>query len=383
MAATKKLNNTQVKRSETGNTSTTGSKTSLSGVSSATNKNLAKYSGSYQQSAGVKTAANYLASVNKNKPGTFTSQYGKTMNSLLDQINNRDKFTYDINSDMLYQQAKNQYAALGKQAMQDTMGQAAAMTGGYGNSYASTAGNQAYQSYLQQLNDNLPEYYQMAKSAYDDETNNLYNKYSAYSDAYNQDYSRYRDKVSDWQSDRDYAYNAYNSEKNYDYNEWNNLRNYYQNMANAENADYWDRTNYDYQKSRDAVSDSQWAQQMDYQKSRDAVSDNQWAQQMEYQKSRDAVSDNQWAQEYALSKSAKTASASKNTGLSASEINLLKEAGTQKQLASMLDDFVESGKISEEMADKYMDAYALSSTAQSVKKTLADTWDGIKQFLKG
>ena len=66
------------------------------------------------------------------------------------------KFNYDVNGDPLYQQYKHSYMTQGKQAMEDTIGQAAAMTGGYGNSYATAAGGQAYQSYLDQLNDRYP-----------------------------------------------------------------------------------------------------------------------------------------------------------------------------------------------------------------------------------
>ena len=79
---------------------------------------------------------------------------------------NRKDFSYDMNSDVLYNQYKDQYQALGQTAMADTMAQASALTGGYGNSYASTVGNQAYQSYLSQLNDKVPELYQLALDNY-------------------------------------------------------------------------------------------------------------------------------------------------------------------------------------------------------------------------
>ena len=86
------------------------------------------------------------------------------------------KFNYDFNADALYQQYKDKYIKQGKMAMQDTMGQAAALTGGYGNSYASTVGNQAYQASLDNLNDVIPELYQMAYSMHQDKGQNLLNK---------------------------------------------------------------------------------------------------------------------------------------------------------------------------------------------------------------
>lgn len=86
--------------------------------------------------------------------------YGK---SLLDQKNaaekavidyrhNKQPFTYDINADELYQQYADLYANQGELAMKDTMAQAASLTGGYGNSYAQTAGQQVYQQYMDLLN---------------------------------------------------------------------------------------------------------------------------------------------------------------------------------------------------------------------------------------
>ena len=55
----------------------------------------------------------------------------------------------------------------------DTMGQAQAMTGGYGNSYAQTVGQQTYQGYLQGLNDQVPALYQLALDKYNSEGNQL------------------------------------------------------------------------------------------------------------------------------------------------------------------------------------------------------------------
>ena len=53
-----------------------------------------------------------------------------------DKYLNREKFQYDVNEDALYHQYKDLYTMQGQQAMVDTMGQAATLTGGYGNSYA-------------------------------------------------------------------------------------------------------------------------------------------------------------------------------------------------------------------------------------------------------
>jgi hypothetical protein len=57
------------------------------------------------------------------------------------------------------------------------MGQASALTGGYGNSYAQQVGNQAYQQYLTQLNAMVPEFWDRAFKAWQAEGDDLVNRY--------------------------------------------------------------------------------------------------------------------------------------------------------------------------------------------------------------
>lgn len=97
-------------------------------------------------------------------------------------------FSYDVDQDALYQQLKDTYIQQGKLAMQDTMGQAAAMTGGYGNSYAQTAGQQAYQSHLTELAGMVPELYQMALDRYNMGKDDLYNQYGLLMQEYEREY---------------------------------------------------------------------------------------------------------------------------------------------------------------------------------------------------
>ena len=72
-------------------------------------------------------------------PQGYTSPYQEKIDKILDQYQNREPFQFNVNEDALYNQYKDQYIKHGNLAMKDTMGQAAALTGGYGNSYAQTA----------------------------------------------------------------------------------------------------------------------------------------------------------------------------------------------------------------------------------------------------
>lgn len=172
----------------------------------------------YLESNRVKSLATDLASHDTKKPGDWSGgTYGKSMEDAMQKVLNREKFQYDLNGDALYQQYKDRYMQQGKQAMMDTMGRAAALTGGYGNSYAQTVGQQTYQGYLQGLNDKVPELYQLALDRYNQEGTDLLNQYGLLSDQYEKEYGRYRDNVGDWQNQRDYLANLYNNERNFDY----------------------------------------------------------------------------------------------------------------------------------------------------------------------
>jgi hypothetical protein len=110
-------------------------------------------------------------------PGPYRNMYQPAMQATMNSLLNAQPFQYDVNADGLYQQIKDGYIKQGRQAMMDTMGQSAALTGGYGNSYGVTAGNQAYQESLGNLAGVIPELAQLAYSQYkqgqDDQRNNL------------------------------------------------------------------------------------------------------------------------------------------------------------------------------------------------------------------
>ncbi len=84
-------------------------------------------------------------------------------------ITGRPAFSYDPASDPVYNSYAQSYQRRGRLGMRSTMGQAAALTGGYGSSYAQSVGQQQYDSYLQSLGEALPELYGMAWQRYNAE----------------------------------------------------------------------------------------------------------------------------------------------------------------------------------------------------------------------
>ena len=118
--------------------------------------------------------------------------------NLLNQILERPTFSYDYSADPLYQQYREQYLDAGKRAMEDTLGKAVSLTGGYDNSYANAVSQQVYDDYAARAADKIPELYQLAMQRYQMEGDDLNNKYGLI-------YGRERDAISDaqWQAQFD------------------------------------------------------------------------------------------------------------------------------------------------------------------------------------
>lgn len=155
----------------------------------------------------AKTTAQMLKEYETNRPAEYTSSWQDQIDSLLGQITERKPFRYDFASDALYQQYADNYQRMGKLAMQDTMGQAAALTGGYDNTYAQTAGQQMYNQYMQDLNSIIPELQQNAYGMYADEGDRLAQLLAVYQGLEDTDYGRYTDQYNQWLAERDYWYN--------------------------------------------------------------------------------------------------------------------------------------------------------------------------------
>ena len=89
----------------------------------------------------------------------------------------REPFRYSLDGDALYRQYRDRYLQNAQRAMRDTMGRAAALTGGYGSSYAQGAGQQAYDESLRGLSDQAARLEQNAYERWRDEGDALAETY--------------------------------------------------------------------------------------------------------------------------------------------------------------------------------------------------------------
>ena len=202
--------------------------------------------GEYQESPEVAALRQALADLEAQKPGAYESRYQPQIDALLQQIQNPDKFNYELNSDNLFKSYQDYYTQMGKQAALNAQGQAAALTGGYGNSYAESVGQQTNQQYLLGLYDKGLELRDRAYQEYLQGLENNKDLYNILQNAENSEYGRYRDTVSDYYNEQSNALNRYQNERNFDYGvyqdqfgNWMNEAQMAQNMLNNErNFDY-------------------------------------------------------------------------------------------------------------------------------------------------
>ncbi|MDY4509359.1 MAG: hypothetical protein SPD95_11645 [Candidatus Faecousia sp.] len=228
----------------------------------------------YQQSQNVTNAQNALQQHQQNKPGDYQSQWQGQIDDLLKQYQSRGPFQYDINADAMYQQLLDRYVQQGQQAMMDTMGQAAALTGGYGNSYAQSVGQQTYQGYLQGAYDMMPQFYQMALDRYQMEGDDLLSQYGLLSDQEDRAYGQYMDMLNQYYAQLDRLQGAYESERDYDFGK-------YQYDESFDYNTWMDDQEYQYKADRDAVADDQWRQQMEFQREQARLEAERWQKEYE------------------------------------------------------------------------------------------------------
>lgn len=180
----------------------------------------------YTPSAQLTEAQKYAESVAAQKPAGYQSAYTPQMQAQFEAIMNRQPFAYDVGSDAAFKQMQDMYTQQGRMAMMDTMGKAAELTGGYGNSYAQGAGQAAYNQYLQQLYAMAPEYEQRAFSRYQQEGADMLDRYNMMAAREENEYGRYMDSVNQYYAELDRAQQAEDKLYNREYGEFMDRQNY-------------------------------------------------------------------------------------------------------------------------------------------------------------
>lgn len=223
----------------------------------------------YKESQKVTDARKALEEKKNQQIGDYVNPWEKPMGDLMGQIQNRQPFHYDPGTDTLYRQAVDRYVKNGRLAMEDTLGMAAGLTGGYGSSYAQSAAQQQYGRYLQDLHRQMPRYYQMALDRYTRQGAELERKLGLYREREKDHYGRYQDRLDrhrrevaeledSFRDQRDYEEGKFRQDQEFDY------------------RSYQDQLDREYRAQRDRIRDDQWLRQLERQKQEDKARYDRW-----------------------------------------------------------------------------------------------------------
>ena len=180
------------------------------------------------------TAREAQKSMEALQPKEYQSSFEGELAQLYDQITGRKAFSYDPQTDA---QAKNYaylYTQKGREAMADTMGQAAALTGGYASSYAQTASQQAYDRYMRDLAELMPELEKNARQRDESQRDWLMQQYEQVSSQEQEAYKRYQQEQAAWQDSYDRAGKEADALWEREYANYKLMLQHYTGMAGAE-----------------------------------------------------------------------------------------------------------------------------------------------------
>lgn len=265
-----------------------------------------------------------------------TTDYAALADKYMRDYNN-SKFSYDFNTDPVYQAAKQAYINQGKIAAKNVAAQAAKFTGGYGNSYGTMAAQQQYNAALQNANDIIPELQNAA-------------------------YSRYQNDLAKKQ----------------------NLANWYLQNSRYKKEDERYADELAYSRDRDRISDERYADELAYSRDRDKVSDTRYADELAYSRGRDKISDERYADEtkYNREQAAKeweyklSQAAAKSSGSSGRGSGKSSSSGSSSRKSPGTSGAPSSGSSSGNFSggDGSIDSVKLSGNAQSIYKELASRY---------
>lgn len=131
----------------------------------------------------------------------YSSRNRDEIDKRINDYLSRPDFEYDASKDDAYQDYAKMMREQGALAMEDTFGKATAATGGYGNSYAQTVGQQVYNDYAKDISAAQNDFYDRAFARYNAEDSEILddismleqreeNDRTAFEEAYAEDYAK-------------------------------------------------------------------------------------------------------------------------------------------------------------------------------------------------
>lgn len=149
--------------------------------------------------------ADYSSFSYEGKKPEFKDEYAPFRTQMIDDILNREEFSWNKETDPQWSSYKKQYLREGDRATQNTLGQASAASGGRASSYAVGAASQAGDYYATKLSDMIPTLYQQAYDKYLNEYQMKLSDLNMLNTQTQMEHGMYQDEVAQFNRDREFA----------------------------------------------------------------------------------------------------------------------------------------------------------------------------------
>ncbi len=206
----------------------------------------------------IKQAIDNYATQNNVSPVQYESPYSGKIDAMLEKLNSQPQFNpasvYDSPEYRALEERTNQFA---DKSRQNTMADAASLTGGLPSSYAIAAAANAEGEIKGKLLDQIPALTQMGYQRHLGEQDRNMSTINLLQSLDNTAYQRHA-------TDRDYMRGIYESDRNYGRGVLESDRGFNQQVSDS-------ARNFDYQVTRDQVMDDRWMNQWNYQQKQDKL----------------------------------------------------------------------------------------------------------------
>lgn len=208
----------------------------------------------------------------------YVDGYQQLIDAAQKKFLNREAFSYDAEKDPSYQQYRDSYTRQGNKAMQDTIAEISARTGGLASSYAGQAAQQTYDGYMSALADKIPELREIAYQKYMDEYNMDRDALNVLTGLSDREYGRYLDDRNQYNTDRNFAYGQFADDRDYAYKLGRDKisdERYENELAHQREQDAynraWDEDEREYQRGQDAYNREWKENEREYARQQDAL----------------------------------------------------------------------------------------------------------------
>ena len=211
----------------------------------------------YTEGADTADAAAALSAAESAGVSPYESKYGGLIDEAAKKILNGEKFSYDIAADPVYASLREKAERNRRRAIDNAAASAAALTGGYGNSYGVTSAEAASAKIYDNLNGVIPSLLDAAYKRWQGERDAERDRLKALMSLEDSDYGRYRDSVSDAKDEKNYLLEKYSDLSKRDREIFASALNEYFKDRDYARAVFESDRDAAYRAERDAVQDAQ------------------------------------------------------------------------------------------------------------------------------